>query len=494
MTLLDFLFGNENRASKTSYNVWSNSNLTSNRSISEENAMRVSAFNGCVRVLSETLGTLPLILYKKTSEGKERATDHPLYKILHLKTNSFQTPYFWKEMMMGHLQFRGAAYSQIVRDNGARVVEIVPLHPDRVELFWGPKNKIYAKYTVEGGKDRVLRDDQLLYVPGLSISPLDPFKPLYLMGTSIDSAIAMDESTSQYFSKSTRPSGILKHPTRLKKEKVQSLRDEFDKANSGTANAFGTILLEEGLEWQQMGLTNEQSQFIQTRKFSVVDICRFFRVPPHMVAELERATFSNIEQQSLEFMKYTMSSWITRFEEAMTVKLLSELEQKEYLIEFLVDGMLRGDVETRNKAYTAGVLGGWLSRNEVREMENRNRVEGLDEYLAPLNMGGNDGKEEIKSMEPVVKDAVGRILRKEQKMASKTGKKDILVEDHARWTKNILKSIVKDENTLNSFIDEFMKRSAGRLLEDDISWEDQEELELQNILKVVSDEKRTKIH
>lgn len=515
MDLINFLFGT--RARITTDNVWTDGGVSyTGRTIDDDAALRVSTVYICIRVLAETLGSLPLILYRRIESGKERATDHPLYSILHRKPNNYQTPFLWKEMMMGHIQLRGRACAQVVKDRGKRVSQIIPLDPDRIKLYWGPDNKIFGEYTEDdlAKKKRIITPEQLLYIPGLSGDPLSPFVPLDLMATSVDAALSMNENSAQFFAKSTRPSGILKYPTRINEEKARALRQEFDRANAGTENAFSTILLEEGLDWEQIGMSNEQSQFIQSREFSVSDICRFFRVPPHLAGDLRRATYSNIEHQSLEFIKYTMAPWLKRFEEIMNLALLNEADQEDYFIEFLVDGLLRGDVKTRHEAYAIGVQNGWLSRNEVREMENRNRVDGLDEMLLPLNMSSDGGEQdeedekddtdaeddaaqtelETDALRPVLEDAIRRILRKESKMPQRALTNGD-ASKHETWIAEVLRSIFKSlnaESNLEVFARDFVARSVElRVNNKSLNFEREIDREVRHLLGATNEKRKT---
>ena len=380
------------RAKKETGNViWGYSPISSSGAVVNQNtALAVSAVYACCRVLAETLASVPLILYRRLDNGgKERADDHELYPVLHDKPNFFQTSFSFRELLQNHLCLRGNAYAQIIRDRGGRVRELIPLMPERTEPKMGPDMNLFYEYTpASGGQKVLLKQEQVLHVKGLGTESLKGLSILDIARDSIGLSITQDNHAGRFFSNGATPSVIFRHPKALGEVAYNNLRKSLEQKYTGMENANKIMLVEEGMEATPVQITPEQSQMIQARKFQVVDICRWFRVPPHLVGDLDRATFSNIEQQSLEFIIYTMRPWLVRWEQALNMALLSESEQGEYFFEFLIDGLLRGDIASRYAAYAIGRQWGWLNVDEIREMENKNPLD--DDkgktYLEPMNM------------------------------------------------------------------------------------------------------------
>lgn len=483
--LLHFLCGDENRAAKINWNNWgSNFSSYTGREIDDQAAMRVTAIFACVRILAQTAAMLPCITYRKTGKKRERATDHWLYPLLHLRPNNFQTSFqFWR-MLIGHLCMRGKFFAQAEKTQRGTVTQLVPLHPDRVTPIWGEENRINFEYRPDKGAMRLLRSDQVIYVPGLSSDPLKPYGPIELLATHADTSLSTTENSAQFFAKSTRPSGALKYPAKIKETTAQKLRSEFERANSGTANAFGTILLEEGLEWQAIGLTNEQSQFIEICKFTVTEIARHFGVPPHLISDLDRATFNNIEHQSIEFVVYSLGPLLKMIEQAVVTTLLPPREWETMYVEFMVDGLLRGDVKTRHEAYASAITNGWMTRNEVREKESLNPADGLDEFLVPNSNAkpgdqGQDQPEDEPQQEqpaqksvditPILRDTIMRIMRKEQRMAETAARKNepANIDGHRQYVTELMTPLFSAVNAsagaLRAWVDDFMERAEERL-------------------------------
>lgn len=361
-------------------------------------AMQLSAVNACVRVLSEAVASLPLHLYRyRQGGGKELDYDNPLYRIIHDAPNPEMTSFTFREAMMTHLLLWGNAYAQIVRNRwNGEVVGLYPLAPDRVTVYRRDDGRLYYQYvigTTDTGPDSedvgdvvTLRDDQVLHIPGLSFNGLVGLSPLEMARTTMKSALNSDEYSEKFFENGAMPSGIIEYPNKI--ADVTKFRESFEAAFSGAKNAGKTPILEEGMTYKPLTITPEQAQFLETRKFMIDEIARIFRVPPHMIGDLERATFSNIEQQSLEFVKYTLQPWISRWEQAMNTKLLLPSERRSF-VKFNVDGLLRGDYQSRMNGYAVGRQNGWMSANDIRELEDMDRIpedEGGDLYLVNGSM------------------------------------------------------------------------------------------------------------
>lgn len=357
-------------------------NSSSGVSVTVESAMRLSAVHSCVRVIAETLATVPVILYKRKGDAKERDTNHPLYSILHDQPNAWQTSFEFKEMLAAHICLRGNAYAEIIRNGGGQVEQLIPLHPDRVLPFMSQGQRVY-QYQPPEGETRILLPGEMFHVPGLSFDGVSGLNPIEYHRDTIGDAIATRDHGSKVFANGAQIGGVLKHPAHLGKDAQDRLREQFQKRYEGTQNAGKTLILEEGMDFIKLGMTSQDAQFLETRKYQVSDIARIFRVPPHMIGDLERATFSNIEQQSLEFVQYTMLPWFRRFEEAVKRDLILKNSQ---FSEFLLDVLLRGDIKSRYEAYAIARNWGFMNANEIRSKENMNPVENGEIYLQPLNM------------------------------------------------------------------------------------------------------------
>lgn len=397
MSFLERLFPKRKAAVTTSQDLervlqsgtGSNTGLT----ITPDTALRVTAVYAAVRLLSESMGQLPLILYRRRrgQRGKDRAVDHPLYRLLHAKPNRFQTSFAWREFMQNSIGLRGNAYSFKNRAGGA-IRELVPIHPQRVKVTQDPTT-LDLRFTVSaisGGAQSVLTLDDVLYIPGFGTDGITGLSPISLFRETVALAMAGETAGAKMFGNGLLTSGTLEHPNALSdgafEHLKESLRDSFGGVSS--SSAFSALILEEGMKWNKISMSAEDAQFIESRKFQLNEIARIYRVPPHMIGDLERATFSNIEHQQIEFVVHSLGPWIVRWEQALNASLLTDVEQEEFFFEFLVDALLRGDTKTRFEAYNlaAGGNAPWLTRNEIRLAENRNEEPGLDEFLVPANM------------------------------------------------------------------------------------------------------------
>ncbi len=362
-------------------------------SVSPETAMRTAAVYACIKILSEDVGKLPLPLYRRIikngHDGRERATDHPMYGLLNRKPNSLQTPIVYRECVTAATALRGNGISIISRI-GNKIVGLVPVHPDKVTIKMQGGERIY-QVKMDGGVERTYQQPDVLHVMGLTLNGYEGVSPIRYAKESIGLAQATERHGANTFQNGARMGGILSYPGRFKDPATsQKVADEFDSRTNGD-NAHKTIVLEEGMKWEKVTMTADDAQYLETRQFQIPEICRFFRMPPHKIGDLTRATFSNIEHQSIEYVVDTLGPWLTRWEQAINMSLLTEREQQEYYFEFLVDGLLRGDIKSRYEAYARGILAGFLTRNEVRSRENLEWLDGLDEPLTPTNMAaGSD--------------------------------------------------------------------------------------------------------
>ena len=364
------------------------------QTVNQRTAMQVTAVYACVRILAESIAGLPLHVYQYKDKGKEMVTDHPLYPLLHDEPNPEMTSFIFRETLMGHLLLYGNAYAQIIRDGYGRVKWLYPLLPDKMDVRRDDSGQLvytYTRYLDEfGGKRRFeevkLRPDQVLHIPGLGYDGLIGYSPIAMAKNAIGVSMAAEEFGSTFFANGATPSGLLEHPGVVKDP--EKLRQSWHAQFSGK-NSHNVAVLEEGMTYKPMSVPPNDAQFLETRKFQIDEIARIFRVPPHMVGDLEKSSFSNIEQQSLEFVKYTLNPWVIRWEQAMHKALLLPSEKQQYFIKFNVDGLLRGDYQSRMNGYAVGRQNGWLSANDIREMENLNPIseeEGGNLYLINGNM------------------------------------------------------------------------------------------------------------
>jgi HK97 family phage portal protein len=360
---------------------------TSGKSVNEFTAMQTTAVYSCVRILSEALASLPLHIYRYKEGGKERVYDHPLYHILHDEPNSEMTSFVFRETLMSHLLIWGNAYVQVIRDGAGRVLGLYPLLPNKVNVGRDKSGEIFYTYARTSDENPnfkdygtvVLRKQDVLHIPGLGFDGLVGYSPIAMAKNAVGMTLACEEYGASFFANGANPGGVLEHPGVLKDPK--KVRDSWNEVYRGTNNAHKVAVLEEGMKYQQIGIPPEEAQFLETRKFQINEIARLYRIPPHMVGDLEKSSFSNIEQQSLEFVKYTLDPWVIRWEQALQRSLLLPREKSEYFIKLNVDGLLRGDYQSRMNGYSIGRQNGWLSANDIREMEDMNSI--------PENEGGN---------------------------------------------------------------------------------------------------------
>ena len=359
----------------------------SGKSVTERSAMQTTAVYACVRIIAETVASLPLHVYEYTGSGKERVYTHPLYRILHDIPNPEMNSFIMREVMMSHLLLWGNAYSQIIRNGRGEITALYPLMPEKMTVDRGADGKLYYKYNSDKQGSFVFSKDEVFHIVGLGFDGLIGHSPIAMAKNAIGLSVAAEEYGSSFFSNSGTPSGVLEHPGVLKEP--EKVRDAWNKAYSGSGNAHKVAVLEEGMKFNPISINPQEAQFLETRKFQVNEICRIFRVPPHMIADLEKSSFNNIEQQSLDFVTNTIRPWLVRIEQSIFQQLLNEGEQEKYFAKFNVDGLLRGDFQSRMNGYAVGRQNGWLSANDIRELEDLNRIpaeEGGDRYLCNGNM------------------------------------------------------------------------------------------------------------
>lgn len=361
---------------------------TSGKPVNERTAMQTTAVYACVRILAEAIASLPLHVYEYQDDGgKKLVHDHPLYYLLHDEPNPEMTSFVFRETLMSHLLIWGNAYAQIIRDGAGRVLGLYPLLPDKMEVQRDDKGNIYYVYSRNSDENPMFKEygniklkaEDVLHIPGLGFDGLIGYSPIAMAKNAVGMTLACEEYGASFFANGANPGGVLEHPGVLKDP--SKVRESWNSVYRGVSNAHKIAVLEEGMKYQQIGIPPEEAQFLETRKFQINEIARLYRIPPHMVGDLDKSSFSNIEQQSLEFVKYTLDPWVIRWEQSLQRSLLLPGEKGKYFIKLNVDGLLRGDYQSRMNGYAVGRQNGWFSANDIREMENMNPI--------PNEEGGN---------------------------------------------------------------------------------------------------------
>lgn len=364
---------------------------TSGKPVNERTAMQTTAVYACVRILAEAIASLPLHVYEYQDDGgKKLVHDHPLYYLLHDEPNSEMTSFVFRETLMSHLLIWGNAYAQIIRDGAGRVLGLYPLLPDKMEVQRDDRGNIYYVYSRNSDENPMFKEygniklkaEDVLHIPGLGFDGLIGYSPIAMAKNAVGMTLACEEYGASFFANGANPGGVLEHPGVLKDP--SKVRESWNSVYRGVNNAHKIAVLEEGMKYQQIGIPPEEAQFLETRKFQINEIARLYRIPPHMVGDLDKSSFSNIEQQSLEFVKYTLDPWVIRWEQSLQRSLLLPGEKGKYFIKLNVDGLLRGDYQSRMNGYAVGRQNGWFSANDIREMENMNPIpdeEGGNLYL-----------------------------------------------------------------------------------------------------------------
>jgi len=360
---------------------------SSGKNVNERSAMQMTAVYACVRILSEAIAGLPLHLYRYANDGnKEKATGHSLYRLLHDEPNPEMTSFIFRETLMTHLLLWGNAYAQIIRNGKGEVIALYPLMPNRMRVDRDSSGNLFYEYTrstgdaaTMTGSTVILKPSDVLHIPGLGFDGLVGYSPIAMARNAIGLAMATEEYGAKFFANGAQPGGVLEHPGIIKDP--ARVRESWNSVYQGSGNSHRIAVLEEGMKYTPIGIAPNEAQFLETRKFQIDEIARIFRVPPHMVGDLEKSSFSNIEQQSLEFVKYTLDPWVIRWEQNLAKALFNQEEKKEYFFKFNVDGLLRGDYVSRMNGYAVGIQNGFMSPNDVRTLENMD--------LIPDEEGGN---------------------------------------------------------------------------------------------------------
>lgn len=368
------------------------------KNVTADTALKVAAVYACVKVLAETIASLPLMLFERTEDGgKQPATDHPLYTLLHDAPNDHQTSFEWREGLVAHIALRGDSYQQKVMSGSGRITQIVPFNPAQIEIEI--KDGVVTYIHKDGGTEKPYPASKIWHVKNMPISCThndsvpEGYKgvsPISIARESIGLSLAADEYGGRYFSNNASVGMALKFPqgTKLSPNAKEFLKESLAEYGK-LENKFKSIILEDGGELEKIGMSNEDSQFLESRQFQIEEIARIFRVPPILIGHpTNTMTYASAEQLFLAFATYTIRPWCVRLEQSMNRYLLSDRDRKRYFVEFILDGLLRGDTKSRYEAYGMARQWGFLNVDEIRALENKNALpEGKGQvYLQPVNM------------------------------------------------------------------------------------------------------------
>ena len=382
-----FPFLNSNkRGTYTPYipNVFGN---FTGKSVDSTSALGLSAVWGCTKVLSESIASLPLHIYERMADGDRLLADtHRLYFLLHNQPSKLYTSYTFIEYLVKSICLNGNGYAVINRDRNANIVSFTCINPTDVKIL----QEYGSLYYNIKGYDELIPAEDIIHVKNLTNDGILGMSPIQYAAESLGWGIALQTYGNTYFGNGGMPSGTLESDKVLTTEAVERLRQSWDKAYGGVDNANKVAVLEEGIQFKPVSISNESAQFLASRQWSISEIARWYRVPPHLIQDLSKSSFNNIEMQSMEFIQYTLTPLLKRFEQEFNSKVFKVNERNRFYVEFNVNGLLRGDAKTRADLYTKAIQWGWMSINEVRRKENLNAIPDGDEHLVPMNMTNLD--------------------------------------------------------------------------------------------------------
>jgi len=361
---------------------------SSGAKVTQETALSYAAVFTCINVLSEGVGQLPFSLFERNGNKRKKAHLHPYYNLLCNEPNSLQTSQEFREMIVAHIALKGNFYALISRNKVGQVTELFPYQPDAVTPVL-KDNKITYKVRYSDGSEDILSKKEILHIKGVSFNGYTGLSRLTYARESIGLGISTEKHGAKLFSNGARPGGVLSSPATLSDPAYERIKNSWNTAHQGTDNAHKIAILEEGLQWTQVGMSAEDAQYLQTRQHQRSEIYGLFRVPAHMAGDLTRSTNNNIEHQGQEFVNYALIPYLTRIENAIYKSILDSVEKKKYYAKHNVTSLLRGDMAARANFYSKMLQNGALSPNEIRELEDMNPRNGGDIYLTPLNMAIN---------------------------------------------------------------------------------------------------------
>ena len=367
-------FGYEKRAVNPN-DTWGAFQALRNTSTDPEG---VSAVYACVSAISETVASLPLILFKRDGDNRPRATEHPLYRVLHDQANEHQTALEFRELMQANVLLRGNAYARIEFDSAGQVIALWPINPDRVSVIRNGDRLAYEYTDGDGKLTRLLSHEVLHLRHRLGPDGVLGVSPIQAARGVIDLAQSEQEHGLGTFNNGTKLAGVLKFPGMLKPEQRVAIRDSWASQHAGGGNAGKTAILESGVEFQQVSMTLEDAEWIAARQFSVEEVARLFRVPPTIIGDLRHGNYSNSMEMARQFVTLSLRRHLVAWEQAIASKLLTEAGRRMYFAEHQVEGLLRGDSSTRAAFYASGINVGWLRKSEARRLENLPTIDGID--------------------------------------------------------------------------------------------------------------------
>ncbi|MFA5170415.1 MAG: phage portal protein [Sulfuriferula sp.] len=410
--------------------------------VSSETAMQLSAVFRAVCLLSGHMAMLPIVFYERDTRKRVK---HPLLTLLNRRPNRWQNAFEWREMIQGHLELRGNAYNEIIANARGDITELIPRHPDRVKVEMLDNGEYRYRITGPGGSERILPRGQIWHIRGLSSNGITGVSVIEYARESFGLGLAAQGYGARFFANDAKPSGgWIEFPGQFKDKEARQIFREGWQSNQGGGNRGKTAVLELGMKYHEIGINNTDAQFLETKKFSISDIARWFGVPPHKIGDLDNATFSNIEQQALEYIQDALQPRATRLEASIAAELL--FDDEEIDIEFDFRELLRGDSSARATYYHNGILDGWMTRNEARDMEGMEPLDGLDEPLRPLNMTEEDEAEDLESdqeaTEPPAQEQLEQQNDTTEQDASDTAQRlhNIIQSNAARMARRIVKS------------------------------------------------------
>jgi HK97 family phage portal protein len=396
-------------------------NAISGVTVTESTALTLTTVYSCIDLLASTIASLPLNVYRRTKDGKDRASDHPLYPLLHDKVNSRMTSFAWRQAAASHLLGWGNSYSEIQLDGAGRTAALWLLRPDKMQIWQNADLSLTYIYTLPDGTTAKLPDYRILHLHGLSFDGIVGYSPIDKARETLGLAMAAQQYGEQFFAHNANPSVALKFQGTLGTDRAKEIAATWDATHAGLSNAHRTAVLEGGADIATIGINPDNAQFLETRKFSREEIASIFRVPPHLVGDLDHSTFSNIENLAIQYVTYTVRPWLVNIEQQL-VALFPEPDRQTYFAEFVLDGLLRGDTASRHASYALGRQWGYLSVNDIRNMENMNAIGSQgDRYLEPLNMTVPPAIRSL--LLPVVGDVMAGIRKREQHDVLTEGKK-----------------------------------------------------------------------
>lgn len=423
----------------------------SGENVTVEGALSVASVLSAFTILMEDTASLPLITYRRLKRGKERDVNSPYYVLLHDMPNPEHTSMVYREFIMGHLLGWGNHFSQKIWDQRGILRELWPLRPDRMQVIRKDGQRQYV-YTEMNGNRRAFRQEEIWHIPAFGFDGLIGYSRITLARNAIGLSMAAEKYGSNFYKNGANFDIAISHPGELSDDAFKHLTDSVTEKHTGVENSHKPMILEEGMSIEKIGIPPDDAQFIETRRFQLGEIARMFRVPPHMLGDVERTTSwgSGIEQQELGYLSHTLRPWLKRIEQGAHKDLLLESERKDTVIEHLVEDFLRTDIGARMAAYVQAITNGIMTRNEARERENLIPMDGLDRMLMPLNMTTVDAdpktapaKRNSFDATPFILDAVQRVIRRESnelRDAAKRWPEEEKPEKFKRWLEQFYKS------------------------------------------------------